>query len=215
VIYRNKRCDPGENTHRSSIPTSTSRARTSQNATQERMHKGRSLACLVTFAWFALMHAAGSLCGELIEAEREYREAVRVANGLTRALPELAWFLFAGKGEHQYDEKKFREAEETYREVISLSTNYALAYNNLADLLIADSNRWGEAEVLIRKSLDYARAEEKPWCLESLGELLAKLPQRRAEAVAAYREALAGFSVAGNSNEVDRVRDILNRLETQ
>ena len=153
--------------------------------------------------------------GKLLEAESQYREAVRVARGYSRASDELAFFLLAGKGKRQVDEKKFHEAEETYREVIRLSTNYAFAYNNLGYLLIADPNRWDEAEALIQKSLNCARAEEKPVCWDSLGELLAKQPHRQIEAVAAYREALAGFSAADNTNEVNRIRDILNHLETQ
>lgn len=153
--------------------------------------------------------------GDLVEAEQQYRKGYQVAKGYARATHQLAWFLSAGKGQKEFDEGKLTDLEKTLREAIRLWPDFASPYNNLGCMLIADSNRWGEAEALIKKSIDLAPAQEKPNSFDSLGELLAKQPRRRAEAVAAYREALAGFSAAGESNDVNRVREILDRLKMQ
>ena len=153
--------------------------------------------------------------GKFVEAESQYRDAFRLAHGLPRAAKQLALFLIEAKGRHQFSEGKLRDAEETLREAVGLTPNSAFAYNNLGTMLTADSNRWTEAEELIKKSVDLASAEEKPLCLDSLGQFLAKQPQRRAEAVTVYREVLAEYSTAGRTDDVNRVRDILNHLETQ
>ena len=153
--------------------------------------------------------------GKLAEAEQQYRKGYQVARGYARAAHQLAWFLSAVKGQKEFDEGKLTDLEKTLREAIRLWPDLASPYNNLGYMLIADSNRWGEAEALIKRSIDLASAQEKPNSFDSLGELFSKQPQRRAEAVAAYREALAGFSAAGNSNDADRVRNSLHRLEAQ
>ncbi len=149
----------------------------------------------------------------MVEAEQQYRKGYQAAEGYARAAHQLAWFLAINKGRQELNQGKPHDAEESFREAIRLWPTFALAYNDLAYVLIADSNRWVEAERLIKKSLDLASAEDKPYCLDTLGELLAKQPQRRAEAVAAYQQALAGFTKAGDSNEVKRVHVSLSRLD--
>jgi len=152
---------------------------------------------------------------QLVEAEREYREAFRIANGLARARFDLAQFLMGGKARHLVQEERFREAEEVHREVLRLTPNWAYAYNDYGNLLIFQSNRWEEAEVLLRKSLEYARTEERPDCSFTLGCLLAKQPVRQAEAVKVFREALAGFLALGKTNWANDVQNILHDLNTQ
>ena len=96
---------------------------------------------------------------------------------------------------------------------MSLIPDFAMVYNNLGNLLIADSNRWDEAETLIRESLEHAHDDEKPFCYASLGELLAQ-QGRSNDAKVAYQSALAGFSEAGYTDRVERISDALQSLET-
>ncbi|MGO9243765.1 MAG: tetratricopeptide repeat protein [Verrucomicrobiia bacterium] len=151
--------------------------------------------------------------GNLVEAERQYRKGCQLAKDYARAAHQLALFLSEGKGKQQFDEGKFSDLERTLREAIRLWPTFAQPYNNLGYILIADSNRWDEAESLIRRSIDLASAQD-PNFFDSLGELLSKQPRRRDEAVAAYRKALAGYTEMGSSNDIHRVQEILDRLET-
>lgn len=160
----------------------------------------------------------GELCwrqGKLAEAERHYRGACETAKGYARGTSELVRFLWAAKSQHELREGNVSEAERIYREALVLAPKFAPVYSDLGYMLIADSNRWSEAEELIRKSVELASDKERPICLDSLGELLAKQPRRRAEAINAYRAALTAFSENGTTNQVVRVRKILDRLEQQ
>jgi len=150
--------------------------------------------------------------GKLAEAEQLYRKGYESAKGYAKAARQLARFLAMGKGQKEYDEGKLSECEESNREATRLWPAFATAYNNLGCVLIANSNRWAEAEALIKKSLDLSSDGEKPGFLDSLGELLSKQPKRKSEAVAAYQEALAGYSKAGNSNQVSQLSKILQDL---
>jgi Flp pilus assembly protein TadD len=152
--------------------------------------------------------------GNLMEAERQYRKGYQLAKGYARAAHQLALFLLAGKGKQLFDEGKLGDLERTLREAIRLWPTFPQPYNNLGYTLIADSNRWDEAESLIRRAIELASPQD-PNFFDSLGELLSKQPRRRAEAIAAYRTALAGYTEMGSSNDIHRVRDILSRLETQ
>jgi len=115
---------------------------------------------------------------EYDEAEKEYREAIRINPNFAGAHNNLGNLL---ANLQQYD-----EAEKEYREAIRINPNYALAHNNLGVLLM-NLQRYDEAEKEYREAIrinpNYAEAHN------NLGILLADL-KRHDEAEKEYREAI-------------------------
>ncbi len=112
------------------------------------------------------------------EAEKEYREAIRLNPNLAEAHNGLGLLL--------YDLKRYEEAEKEYREALKINPNYTEAHNNLGNLL-DDLKRYEEAEKEYKEALklnsNYADAHN------NLGVSLQNL-KRYEEAEKEYREAI-------------------------
>ena len=115
---------------------------------------------------------------KLKEAEKEYREAIRINPNNVEAHSNLGLLL--------YDLKRFEEAEKEYREAIRIDPNNAGSHYNLG-LLLYNSKRYEEAEkeyrTAIRINPNYAEA------YNNLGILL-YTSKRYEEAEKEYREAI-------------------------
>ncbi|MCK4735691.1 MAG: tetratricopeptide repeat protein [Methanophagales archaeon] len=127
----------------------------------------------------ALMH---KYIGRTEEAEKEYREAIRINPNYAEAHNNLGILL----GEL----KRFEEAEKEYREAIRINPNYAEAHNNLGNLL-SDLKRFEEAEKEYRESIELKdNLPDKGAMIHyNLGNLFYNLKQFE-EAEKEYREAI-------------------------
>ena len=128
--------------------------------------------------------------GRLDEAEKEYREAIRIKPDVVQAHYNLGGFL--------HDLKRFEEAGEEYREAIRIKPDFVRAHNNLGNLLHV-LKRFEEAEEEYREAIrikpDFVRAHN------NLGNLLHNL-KRSEEAEEEYREVIKikpDFAVAHNN----------------
>ncbi|MGI8642144.1 MAG: tetratricopeptide repeat protein [Pyrinomonadaceae bacterium] len=150
------------------------------------------------------------------EAEKNYREAIKLDPNYTSAYYNLGVLLDQDKSrladaEAMYrraievnpnyadaynnlgvlldeDERPWNEAEELYRKAIEINPNYADAYYNLGGLLAKDENRWSEAEEMYRKVIEINPNYADAYY--NLGILLAKDENRWAEAEEMYRKAI-------------------------
>ncbi|MFA5780112.1 MAG: tetratricopeptide repeat protein [Elusimicrobiota bacterium] len=77
-------------------------------------------------------------------AEKEYREAIRIDQNYAEAHNNLGNLL--------YDSKRYEEAEQEYRQALRVNPNNAKAHNNLGNLLY-NSKRYEEAERAFRDAI--------------------------------------------------------------
>jgi Flp pilus assembly protein TadD len=117
--------------------------------------------------------------GRTEEAEKEYKEAIRINPNLAEVHNNLGNLLYKlkrfGEAEKEYKEavrinpdhakahnnlgillynlKRFEEAEEEYKEAVRINPDYAEAHNNHGNLL-SDLKRFEEAEKKYRKAIE-------------------------------------------------------------
>ena len=119
--------------------------------------------------------------GKLEEAERVYREAIKIAPQSAKAWTKLGDFLCDNL-------KKYEEAEEAFRKAIKLDEKYAMAWASLGFLLHANLERYEEAEQACRKAIELDEKYAFAWA--SLGVLFHDKFERYDEAEQAYRKAI-------------------------
>ena len=116
--------------------------------------------------------------GRTEEAEKEYKEAIRINPNLAEVHNNLGNLL--------YNLKRFGEAEKEYKEAVRINPDHAKAHNNLG-ILLYNLKRFEEAEEeykeAVRINPDYAEAHN------NLGILLSDL-KRFEEAEKKYRKAI-------------------------
>lgn len=160
-------------------------------------------ATLILLGWLASQRS-----GHEVEAEKFYREAIRV--GFTEAFAELGDFLVEQPGREAEAEELYRwgveagdadamlglaelmrsqsglerEAEELYREAIDAGNDEAFA--GLGRLLIRQPGRDSETEELFRRSIVVGDSDG----LAGLGWILAERPGCEGEAEDLYRRAI-------------------------
>ena len=101
----------------------------------------------------------------LKEAEKEYREAIRLKSDYLEAHYNLAAILT--------DQGKYEEAEKEYREAIKINSNHAESHYNLG-IILAGESRGSEAEKEFKKALELKpefRERHEKW-VNSLKEKL-------------------------------------------
>ncbi len=116
--------------------------------------------------------------GKVREAEREYREALRIFPGM----PEVANNL----GSLLVEQGRHLEAIDQFRLALRGKPTYAMAHYNLGSNLIA-LNRLGEAVQELRTAIDLSPRDPRPH--NNLGAALYRLGQA-GDAVREYQEAL-------------------------
>jgi Flp pilus assembly protein TadD len=125
-----------------------------------------------------------------VEAEKSYREAIRLDPSYARYFHNLGTALFA--------QNQYHQAEEAERDAIRLAPNDAEYRNNLGRYLLAQK-RYPEAETEFRESLKLS--PEQPAFLNDLGRSL--YPQGRyADAEEVQRQAIEIVDRTGASEAV-------------
>ena len=126
-----------------------------------------------------LAHAYQTL-GRLDEAEKSYRRVLKINPGASLIYDKLG-ALYCEQG-------RFAEAETEFRHALEFDPKFVQAHINLGfavDALV----RWDEAEASYRRAL-----ELNPNFVETykrLGDLIARFPNRRAEAIVLLEKAIA------------------------
>ncbi len=154
-----------------------------------------------------------SLRNDLDRAEETLQRAIRLQPGF--------WGGYMDLGKFYTDHGRYADAAEAFRQVIRLSPDNAIAYSNLAAALLFSghleeaaraieraqqiapsdagysnagslyyySGRYEEAARLYRKAVELSPENFQLWA--NLGDALARIPDRGAEADAAYARAIA------------------------
>jgi len=118
--------------------------------------------------------------GRNTDAEREFREAIRIDASYADAWIRLGRVLAGQPGRKD-------EVERALSQATRVAPGHPAAWYALGDFLSAESDRASEAESAFRKAL-----EVYPNCVDSwlaLADLASKLPNREQEVTQAYREA--------------------------
>lgn len=118
--------------------------------------------------------------GDGARAEREFERAVARDPTMVRVLVNL--------GDARLARGAVREALAAYEAAAGLAPDDAAVANNLAWALLQDSERWTEAEAVIRRALD-RRPEPRGYYLDTLGVALLRRGDARG-AIESFRAAL-------------------------
>ncbi len=131
-------------------------------------------------AWIGLGAMLVKEANRLDDAEKAYREAVRLDPNNLRALGGLA-LLLGGKG-------SFSEAEKLCKKVFDINPDITTIWELYGLLLSSDINRYEEAEKAYRKAIEIDPNRVSTW--EALGYLYTIHFNRPEEAEKAYRKAI-------------------------
>ena len=132
-------------------------------------------------SWIARGDELRQTADRLLEAEKSYREAIKLDEENAEAWAHLAELIHTKT-------TRFEEAEAAYRKAIELKPDYDWAWARLGRLLHEKLERFEEAEAAYRKVIELK--PDHSWAWAQLGLLLHEKLERFDEAEAAYRKAI-------------------------
>lgn len=156
-------------------------------------------------AWINLGVTLENRLERLDDAERAYREAIKIAPNNLSALVKLA-FVLERKG-------NFIESEKTCKKILDIDSDLPLIWSFYGYLLTFSLKRYEKAEEALRKAIDIDPDDANTW--DVLGFILANHLNRYDEAEQAFQKAI---EIAPNDEYIwknfgDLLLNHLNRYE--
>jgi Flp pilus assembly protein TadD/glutathione synthase/RimK-type ligase-like ATP-grasp enzyme len=127
------------------------------------------------------------LLGRFDEAEKCYRRVLKINPNDSVSCDKLG-SLYCGLG-------RFTEAEAVFRSALEIDPKFIQAHINLG-FAVDTLARWDEAEACFRRALELDPSFVETY--KRLGDMLARTPERRPEAISIYEQAIALNPVDAN-----------------